>query len=94
MELKEALKLSEDTGIFYGFQSEKNVKYEETVENGRFKITLSSTLDKWKAVTCEQSDTDGERGRNKLRVYFINMLFQAAIYGVTWQEPENNKESL
>lgn len=62
--------------------------YEETIEDGKFKIRLISDTDRDAYIHTSipydklLSEEELEGKKNYLRVYFLSMVFNAAIYGM------------
>jgi len=56
--------------------------YMELVKDGKFEIKLSSSLEKDAYIECSCPDDGKEESKNYLRLYFLSMAFNAAIYGM------------
>jgi hypothetical protein len=58
------------------------LKYEEVVEDDKFYIRFSCTKFKEATIECEIPYTIDEEKRNYARMYFLSMVFNAAIHGL------------
>lgn len=64
------------------WQKKHKLLYMEFVKDGKFEIKLSSDLEKDAFVECSALDDGNEETKNYLRLYFLSMVFNAAIYGM------------
>lgn len=62
------------------------ISYQEWEDDGKFKIELLSTDHKEAYIHCELPNLGNEQERNYLRMYFLSMCFNAAIYGMKKQK--------
>jgi hypothetical protein len=56
--------------------------YSEFVKDGKFEIKLSSKKDREAFIECSVPDKNTEEEKNYLRLYFLSMVFNAAMYGM------------
>ena len=56
------------------------ISYTEFVKEGKFEIRLSSLSDKDAYIECSVPDKGTEEEKNYLRLYFLSMVFNAAIH--------------
>lgn len=68
------------------------VTYNEMVIGDKFKITLKHIKDRDAFIQCEAPDNGLEDERNYLRLYFLSMVFNAAIWGM--KKMKSNKKRL
>lgn len=70
--------------------------YEETIEDGKFKIRLISDTDRdayiHTSIPYDEmlSEEELEAKKNYLRVYFLSMVFNAALYGMKRKKRNKN----
>lgn len=69
-----------------------SIKYEEKIEEGKFKIKLLSESDKEAFIHCAVPYDGLEATENYARAYFLSMVFNAAIYGVKREKKLVNRE--
>lgn len=56
--------------------------YSEFVKDGKFEIKLFSKKDREAFIECSVPDKNTEEEKNYLRLYFLSMVFNAAMYGM------------
>lgn len=56
--------------------------YSEFAKDGKFEIKLSSKKDREAFIECSVPDKSTEEEKNYLRLYFLSMVFNAAMYGM------------
>jgi len=56
------------------------IAYTEFVVDGKFEIKLRSLTDKEAYIECSVPDKGTEEEKNYLRLYFLSMVFNAAIH--------------
>lgn len=56
------------------------IAYTEFVADGKFEIKLKSLTDKEAYIECSVPDKGTEQEKNYLRLYFLSMVFNAAIH--------------
>lgn len=66
--------------------------YSELVVDGKFEIKF--TCDKFKeaSIECSVPDKGTEEEKNYLRLYFLSMVFNAAIHGMKRMKHKKNKK--
>lgn len=64
----------------------KDVSYDEFVKDGKFCIRFSSKHHKEAFIECSAPDTGLEETKNYLRLYFLSMVFNAAVWGMKKQK--------
>lgn len=63
-------------------QKKTGLSYTELTVNGKFEIKLSSPLDREAYIECSVPDQGTEEEKNYLRLYFLSMVYNAAIHGM------------
>ena len=58
------------------------LSYSELTINGKFEIKLSSPLDREAYIECSVPDKGMDEEKNYLRMYFLSMVYNAAIHGM------------
>lgn len=66
----------------FAWEGKNGVMYSELIVNGKFQIKLSCSIEKDAFAECECMDDGKEETYNYLRLYFLSMVFNAAIYGM------------
>lgn len=95
--LTEAAKkdLSGQKELTFGGATKSRMKYTEEAKDGRFEIRLRSTVEGEEEVYIENSipEDGSETTHNYARMYFLSMVFNAALYGMKKQKkiPTNEK---
>jgi hypothetical protein len=56
--------------------------YSESIKGDLFEIRLSSLIHKEAFVECTIPNKNSEEEKNYLRIYFLSMVFNAAIHGM------------
>lgn len=56
------------------------ITYSEFVKDGKFEIRLANLSDKEAYIECSVPDKGTEEEKNYLRLYFLSMVFNAAIH--------------
>ena len=56
--------------------------YEFINDEGKFEIKLSASIEKEAFIECSCPYTGLESEKNYLRLYFLSMVFNSAIYGM------------
>jgi hypothetical protein len=56
--------------------------YTEFLKGDKFEIKLSSKKDREAFIECSVPDKGTEDEKNYLRLYFLSMVFNAAMYGM------------
>lgn len=93
--LKEAAKrnLSASKKLTPGGDVKSSLRYSEFVKDGKFEIKLSSSEDAEAYIECSVPDAGTEEEKNYCRLYFLSMVFNAAIHGMKRKEQDANPKS-
>jgi hypothetical protein len=93
--LKEAAKRDMAMGrqLQYSGAVKSRLEYSEEIKDGKFEIRLTSTEDKDAFVETSIPYDGSETSENYCRMYFLSMVFNAAIFGMK-RKKENEKKKL
>lgn len=73
-------------------REKKGIEYFETIENGRHQIRLSCEAFKEAWIQTDVEDGFIEANRNYNYLYFLSMVFNAAIYGMKRSKEMKRKD--
>lgn len=94
--LKEAAKrdLAGKKVLSFGGDVKSPLQYTEQVKDGKFEIKLGTTEDEEAYIECSVPHDGTEATQNYCRLYFLSMVFNAAIYGMKRkiQQPKTDKK--
>jgi len=79
MDLGEILKQAATKDLSHN--GKKGIAYTELINSGKFEIKLSSSVYPEAFIECSLPNVTTEEEKNYLRIYFLSMIFNAAIYG-------------
>lgn len=63
-------------------EKKNGLLYSEFLKEGRFEIKLSSSKFKDAFIECSVPDKGTEEEKNYCRIYFLSMVYNAAIHGM------------
>lgn len=81
MTLGEILKQAIDKDLASANKNNK-LTYMESIKGDKFEIKMSSQLFPEAQIICSVPDKGTEEEKNYLRLYFLSMVFNAAVHGM------------
>ncbi len=69
----------------------QGIEYIESVIDGKFTIKLVSAIYKDAEIECSLPDVGNDESQNYLRLYFLSMVYNAAIFGMKRMNHKKNK---
>jgi len=75
-----------------GKQLQNGLRYSELVVDGKFQIKFSSDKHEEATIECSVPYTGNPEEENYARLYFLSMVFNAAIHGMKRMKHKKHKK--